>query len=823
MDETKETADETDGGDKSGGNESSKLADPPSVPTSYSTRGRAQVEHALDRMAAVGDLLSLSGTTATTATAKKPSTSSALFGPPPLHHQPRETALPPTSTSRMRESFLSDSLTEEERRTRTRYLPDVEGMHALRKQEIKADLALARSMLVGGGGGNTAISGVSSNDRPKTTSKRVSSNSRQAAVDEDPTGGSAMDVESALSQSGDDAQLSEEDRTATLVGISSSSSRTIDIGGGDRSLLLNVPSSAFVTPPESGNSSGSHQRSTPREVEAVAAFNPPRPPESMGAKKKHRLLRWERRPADMEADLNSYRKTVQRTREELKNAKDECVRITTVDHELRRHFLQHIACLKEELARLEKEIAVVQQECIDLADLPSTGRTRTRNSKGNVSAAMRDVIQMLRAKGKDMEARGLSLPLASSSSVASNVTGVGGVTAVSFSDCGRPTIAQPTKLAQGWIVPGDRVQTPYGEGTVSALLGPGTLRVDESKTLPLEGQKEDGMEVDNTEDPLQANEPATTKALKMDKTNSSQRTNESLANALAPRVCVSLPFGTAFSALESVVSLEDPAVYTDEQMAKRWSGIAQTALAQGASLDVSAMTHMEVAIDSARDRMDVDGTDDTATSNKKRRLVPFGASLFPTAIGRGTLLHKASLSELGETVKTAYFKGRGVLGMRDNERVPPDLRELEDSRQERLILQAKVLQLRNQLYRQRRIRLLNERTHAASQERASRVESLVAEMRMDLKSLKNRLDLEIRDLGISEVQAESILKSYYMSLDSQHSGEASPPKRHRRLSRTDGDDEDQVDPGGIRESAETEMDPPMAAMDPEELSGGTKL
>jgi hypothetical protein len=187
------------------------------------------------------------------------------------------------------------------------------------------------------------------------------------------------------------------------------------------------------------------------------------------------------------------------------------------------------------------------------------------------------------------------------------------------------------------------------------------------------------------------------------------------------------------------------------------------------------------------------------------------------------LLHKASLSELGETVKTAYFKGHGVLGMRDNERVPPDIRKLEDSRQERLILQAKVLQLRNQLYRQRRIRLLNERTHAASQERASRVESLVAEMRMDLKSLKNRLDLEIRDLGISEVQAESILKSYYMSLDSQHSGEASPPKRHRRLSRTDGDDEDQVDPGGIRESAETEMDPPTAAMDSEELLGGTKL
>jgi len=41
-------------------------------------------------------------------------------------------------------SFLVEALTEEERRTRTRFLPDVDGMHMLRKNEIKDDVAMAR-------------------------------------------------------------------------------------------------------------------------------------------------------------------------------------------------------------------------------------------------------------------------------------------------------------------------------------------------------------------------------------------------------------------------------------------------------------------------------------------------------------------------------------------------------------------------------------------------------------------------------------------------------------------------------------------------------
>jgi hypothetical protein len=93
------------------------------------------------------------------------------------------------------------------------------------------------------------------------------------------------------------------------------------------------------------------------------------------------------------------------------------------------------------------------------------------------------------------------------------------------------------------------------------------------------------------------------------------------------------------------------------------------------------------------------------------------------------------------------------------------VKDFEECRQESYILQAKVMQLRNQLYRQRKIRTLNERTFHATRDRSTRVESLVAEMRTDLKSLKYRLDEELKELGIDQDRAESILKSYYISPD----------------------------------------------------------
>lgn len=824
---------------------SSAVAAAAPMASSYSTRGRQNNSTIAEQNkkpleedpleAAVGDLLAIAGgqkeqqplSNKTAAAAA----SQAAQQPPHPHHHHRDTVLSPpsTTTARMRESFLSDSLTEEERRTRTRYLPDVDGMHALRKPEIKADLALARSTWSSNSAASGGVERLSNNNKSAAATALSSKRAANRVGDDDggtgASGAMAMDLDhppgsgNSNTASGDDgALMSEEDRTAASTAVASASAagtRTICVGSSSM-MTMRLPSPAFVVAPPADSTAAAgaagsytNKRPKPREVEVVAAFNPPRPPESVGAKKKHRLLRWERRPADMDVDLASYRKTVARTREELKNTNQERDRIVVVDNQLRRHFLQHIVCMNEELQCAEEEITVAQQECVELAGLPSS-RTRTRGSMFKGSAAvMNDVVQMLRAKGKDLEAKGLTVAPVSRDTKPSSARGAGGVASVSWKDWDGSTVIKASKLANAWTVPGDRVCTPYGVGTVVAYYSTGSLNKEapihpdlllkSNPTTVAREKADDTMDIDATDMHVSQSDPVPGKKKTIKtvaKPSEGMPGDESLVNVLAPRVAVRMPFGVAFFNLDSVASLEDPSCYTDDEMARRWRGVAETAVAEGSSLDITAMSCVlssraveddTVARESTADNDNGNAatTLSTAINENKRRILPFGASLLPTANGRGTLLHKANLSDLDEGVTQSFFSGQGVLGLKDNVGVPSGVRKLEDERQDYLNQQAKVLQLRNQLYRQRRIRMLNEKTFAASQERASRVESLVAEMRLDLKSLKGRLDQEIRDLGVSVDQSEHILKSFYMSLDSQHQGEASPPKRLRRLSRMD--------------------------------------
>jgi hypothetical protein len=111
-----------------------------------------------------------------------------------------------------------------------------------------------------------------------------------------------------------------------------------------------------------------------------------------------------------------------------------------------------------------------------------------------------------------------------------------------------------------------------------------------------------------------------------------------------------------------------------------------------------------------------------------------------------------------------------------------DIRKWEDDEQEYLTLRASVLQLNNALYRQRRIRILNERTSASMMDRYQRAEELVSEMRTDLRSLKRRLAEELSELGISDETASQILSRYYKGQDEDDKGDASTPKRLRRAS-----------------------------------------
>jgi hypothetical protein len=71
-----------------------------------------------------------------------------------------------------------------------------------------------------------------------------------------------------------------------------------------------------------------------------------------------------------------------------------------------------------------------------------------------------------------------------------------------------------------------------------------------------------------------------------------------------------------------------------------------------------------------------------------------------------------------------------------------------ESRQEEInTLKGKVLQLRNRLSRQKRLRGLNEHSLVAGKSRANKAEGLLLEMQMDLKNLKGRLQDELAELG----------------------------------------------------------------------------
>jgi len=666
-----------------------------------------------------------------------------------------------------RETFLNDSITEEERRTRTRYIPQVEGMHALRKPEIKSDLALARTNFA-----NVGMAGTVATAKAKA---------KKAGGTTD-----MMDVD-------DVASNVDDDRASEILRVGT---RTLEIGAND----LVVPSTAFVAPPpvDAGKAT-----KTPREVESVAAFNPPRPPESIGAKKKHRMLRWERRPADIEVDLSNYRKTVQRTRQELKSAEAERDRLEAVEFHMRRHFFRHLQCMNEEWKRLNDELAAVQQECVNAADL-LTSRTRSRGASKS-SYAMRDVLSVLRARGQEIEAKGLSSGKSSYLSPETQKSGAGGIGAVSFVDWDRSTEIKPGELASAWIVPGDEVKTPYGDGTVVSILGPYLL--DTSSPLPKEikfgrgdGKRTtEAMDIDgddnikhpkgDNENYIANDERVGEKSKKSPKETAGTQSSDGSIFVLPARAAVRLPFGIGFFNIGSVLSKEDPSTYSDARLALRWKGIAETAAAMGSFVDVEAMAKRAEVLANP-DVMDLDETPILESNDRKRpRQLPFGAGMFPTGTARGAMLASLSLDQLDREMETA-FQGHGVLGSKDNRAVTKEIRKNEDKAEERLKLKAKALQLRNELYRQRRVRLLNERTYIGSQERALRVEQLVAEMRTDLKTLKLRLDQEIKELGMSEKQAENILSSYYKSLDSRHQGDATPPKRQRRESRAEEEDED---------------------------------
>mmetsp|Transcript_87103 Transcript_87103/g.130623 ORF Transcript_87103/g.130623 Transcript_87103/m.130623 type:complete len:1013 (+) Transcript_87103:200-3238(+) len=664
-------------------------------------------------------------------------------------------------------SFL-EALSEEERRTRTRFLPDVDGMHILRKGEIKDDIALARSLV--------SASGVTSLKKSKAKRSR----SDEEAMD--------VDEEEAASPSEDD-RSSENTRGTAVIEF--------------RARDLVVPSNSFVAPNGVGPVAKDDEREehedrsntlgavkallqSPSVVDSVIAFNPPRPPESIGAKKKHRMLRWERRPEDVEVDLNNYRKTVQRTRQELHSAETEYTRLETIDAHLRWHYLGHLNLMNEEFMRLNEEFSAVQQECVKAADL-LTSRTRSRGA-GKGSYVMRDVLTVLKSRGA--EAQDKDAMDVDPSRVALGVpgtAGVGGLPPLAFDDWKRSTTITPMSPASSWIVPGEKVTTPYGDGIITEIHP--ALNFQEfsapNKTNEKSGDDEKSSDSASGKDSDASKGSKRKKDKSEFKGEKNKQPPAAVASVLPTRVSAKLAYGTGHFSLDAITATENPAALSDAKLANRWKSMIDSALSVSGCLDIQGMS--SIVPKAAREKTESDSSDidegsqgrsedpqeesEMVDSNdstpfgvggkKEERVLPFGSGMLPTSSGRGAVLQDLSITDIEKAMNDALFSGRGVLGETTYQGVTEDFRKWEDDETEYLTLQASVLQRRNALVRQKRIRMLNERTNAATTDRYHRAEELVSEMRADLKSLKQRLEQELQELGIDESTGEQILSSFY--------------------------------------------------------------
>eukprot|EP00531_Pseudo-nitzschia_arenysensis_P001014 CAMPEP_0116146644 /NCGR_PEP_ID=MMETSP0329-20121206/17281_1 /TAXON_ID=697910 /ORGANISM="Pseudo-nitzschia arenysensis, Strain B593" /LENGTH=905 /DNA_ID=CAMNT_0003642419 /DNA_START=149 /DNA_END=2866 /DNA_ORIENTATION=+ len=627
-------------------------------------------------------------------------------------------------------SFLVEVMTEEERRTRTRFLPEVDGMTMLRKSEIKDDLALANS-----------LPAVVSSAGLETRTKRLGGTRNNDAMDVD----------------GAEAKLTVVDENATTIKLPTST--------------LTTPCDAFVAPKgvlvgDTANSIDVKEFEpavqSPSKVESVMSFNPPRPPESVGGKKTHRMLRWERRPEDIEVDMKNYRRTVQRTRQELQKSESQYERLEMIDSHLRHHFLNHLDLLDKEHNGLQDQLEVEVEKLIQESDLVGS-RTRSRNLS-KVDVVMRDVLTMLtRNEQKDIAMDGVTKDVAATTSECA--PGIGGLNTQAFIDWERSTQLESMSPCVSWVEPGQKVTTPYGEGVVTKVIPPESPPSNES---------------------LAANHAKKVEEKKSKKEMTEEQLRDLLEKekyeALLPlRVEVKLDYGTGVFDASAIKTMESPAHFTDAQLAKRWKGMIESALKVGPCIDLQGMIPdigKNGAGKPSNEEKEASSTDSTSSDE----FLTVGSTLIPTKFGRGNFLHDMEIPDIEDTLESVLYEGRGVLGRKSNPGVSNEFRKWEDDEQEYLNLQASVLQLKNKLYRQRRIGILNKRTTNSMNDRYLRAEELVSEMRTDLKSLKRRLGDELKELGITDSMANQIIFKFYQGHQEEDKGDALTPKRLRRAS-----------------------------------------
>jgi len=643
-----------------------------------------------------------------------------------------------TATAKQEASFL-DSLTDEERRTRSRHIPNVPGFRRLHKSEIKHDLKIAKT--VGGfsmlfdddeerlEGSEDEISNKDISEESAVSEELLTNDEQQAA------GGPFVDpctYNDVVQDTSCNKTFAADDATSAHNNNNTSSSS-------DSSKIKN-------------NKSNIIRLRSPRTVESVSAFDPPRPPESCASIKKTRMVRWEQNPQDVVLrELESYKNTVIRTRLQLHKTESERQRVEDVGESLRVHYFHSLKATREECQVVEKETQQLQLKSALEADLLYSTRTR---SKGNNNCSMRDVLSVLRTRGEKVSSLNSSRRVVDLGN--GNITG-GGPDSNTQCQC---------------IIPGDRVSTAYGVGVVKNVFGfrllgkttviPPSLCVrlsygdlhivfpnNDLKLLTNANCATDAKLVSRWKSMIMSSDtaPLWLDAIAMNPYNMCSKDGyEYPSNDAAP---FHSSQNKTIRDSTTTSCIDDHASASSSEVDLESSNVASE-VAEGNEERRITGKHVETVLPST-----------SKVDDDQRRSIPFRGGMLPVAGRYGSLLDECPLLTVQTSLDMSLNSGEGILGRPSNSVIPSNIKDWEGRRQQLYIMKGKVLTLQNQLFQERRARMTNERAFGISQERMERVGMLLTEMTADLQSLKKRLHEELTQLGISQDRAREMLSDFF--------------------------------------------------------------
>ena len=513
-------------------------------------------------------------------------------------------------------TLFLDMLNEEQRRVRHRHIPAVEGFRKLYKSEIKHDMAAARALNKKAKRNDETMMDVDEESKEESSENDVLAELASANAD--------ADKEDALP-----------DRSAFVA----PSENTIAFAhcGQLASLMESTPFENSMR----GGMAASTLRS-PQLVESLTAFNPPRPQESTARKTKNRLKRWESNPQDVEKDLLNYKKTVQRTRMELQRAEKEQAQIEAVTSMIRTQYMNHLEAYREEITAIGDQLQDFRSRCFKAAEEFNGKTISTRGS----SKTMRDVFTTLKSLGDELGAKTNGEGDSGRFLFPDwRVSGLGGIASADEE-------GHNSSLANGWILPGDKVKTPTGvEGVVFNVHGPSLKKTDKKDSLD-KSKDSNAMYVDKPkkEDEAKPNNATPVEDMTVPAWVSVKLADGQIAN---------------FSPSELRLHSNTFSCVKDANLVKRWDSMKQSAIEIGSAHDYSGMNSQVIAsILSRQQEDDKDGSvspKSVTQYDDLRNVVPFGAGIMCAPEQLKDFSSIIPVNELEENVrKVVYESGKDI-------------------------------------------------------------------------------------------------------------------------------------------------------------------